>query len=584
MAGENIVQGAVTDVIIQPTWGTVEGNVDKPKDEGNKLNFADILAQLQIYFDRKADKTHTHDDRYYLKTDVDALLEDLEDTKSDIDHNHDDRYYTETEIDTLLNGKSDSGHTHDYLPLTGGTLTNALTVQTGGVWIQGGSNAGSNNTRMALTSGMPDKFPYNQSKRGVYIYSNAIALADPYNGNTNNDAGWIRHIEETGNSGTLELAVGDDGNESIVARQYNTSSSVVRTLTLLDSSGNTSIPGKLNIHTGFNGYSLALSKENLTVQSTTVVRTGLDICGPTYGNTASELKSNVAGTLSYGDGGPQIRFSSGSAPGQGQNGAIIFTDHDTAGTGVSFNFLSDQGDCYVNAKHFKGTLIGSSSLNVLKTGDTMTGTLIVKSSEGNYREGIRVNRVADTSWADITIGSKADSGTGDFVWFIGTPPTSNGRILYISHNASSSNTYFHADSASRNGPALHLGWSGSVASGNADAVNGGVVYDYIASGNQNRDEHNANNAIKNGVYYYNSNGPAVSLGATTADGGLYVQRYSDIWVVQIAQDYRTGKLFVRGKSNGTWQAWRAVSHHIVSSTALTDGSSALETGMIYYQI
>ena len=92
MAGENIVQGAVTDVIIQPTWGTVEGNVDKPKDEENQLNFADILAQLQIYFDRKSDKNHTHDDRYYLKTDVDALLED---------------YYVKTDIDTLLDNKLD---------------------------------------------------------------------------------------------------------------------------------------------------------------------------------------------------------------------------------------------------------------------------------------------------------------------------------------------------------------------------------------------------------------------------------------------------------------------------------------------
>ena len=107
MAGENIVQGAVTDVIIQPTWGTVEGNVDKPNDEENQLNFADILAQLQIYFDRKSDKTHTHDDRYYLKADVDTLLEDLDDAKADVNHNHDGRYYLKTDVDTLLDNKLD---------------------------------------------------------------------------------------------------------------------------------------------------------------------------------------------------------------------------------------------------------------------------------------------------------------------------------------------------------------------------------------------------------------------------------------------------------------------------------------------
>ena len=139
----------------------------------------------------------------------------------------------------------------------GDTMTGGLTVQTGGVWVQGGSNAGGNNTRMGLTSGMPDAFPYNQSKRGTKIYSNAIAFADPLNGNTNNDAGWVRHIEESGNSGTLEIAVGDDGNESVVVRQYNTSSAVVRTLTLLDASGNSLFPGSLTmsgeINTSFKG-------------------------------------------------------------------------------------------------------------------------------------------------------------------------------------------------------------------------------------------------------------------------------------------------------------------------------------------
>ena len=37
--------------------------------------------------------------------------------------------YTETEVDTLLAGKSDTGHTHSYLPLGGGTLTGELVTQ-----------------------------------------------------------------------------------------------------------------------------------------------------------------------------------------------------------------------------------------------------------------------------------------------------------------------------------------------------------------------------------------------------------------------------------------------------------------------
>lgn len=42
-------------------------------------------------------------------------------------HNHDSRYYTESEIDSKLNGKSNVGHTHDYLPTAGGTMNGTIT-------------------------------------------------------------------------------------------------------------------------------------------------------------------------------------------------------------------------------------------------------------------------------------------------------------------------------------------------------------------------------------------------------------------------------------------------------------------------
>lgn len=74
------------------------------------------------------------------------------------------------------------------------------------------------------------------------------------------------------------------------------------------------------------------------------------------------------------------------------------------------------------------------------------------------------------------------------------------------------------------------------------------------SGNSDTAEHDANNATTNGHYYYTSNGPS-GIGNTTTDGALYVQSYSDSWVGQIAQDYRNGRLFVRGKNNGSWTNW-----------------------------
>lgn len=77
-------------------------------------------------------------------------------------------------------------------------------------------------------------------------------------------------------------------------------------------------------------------------------------------------------------------------------------------------------------------------------------------------------------------------------------------------------------------------------------------------GNKDVGEHNCNNVTYNFSGYYTSNGPSTDLGASTSDGALWSQAYNSTWVAQIAQDYRNGNLFVRGKNNGTWQGWKAV--------------------------
>ena len=57
----------------------------------------------------------------------------------------------------------------------------------------------------------------------------------------------------TSNAGYLEIATADDGNEPIYARQYTgVYSSLQRTATLLDGSGNTSFPGKLTVSKAIN--------------------------------------------------------------------------------------------------------------------------------------------------------------------------------------------------------------------------------------------------------------------------------------------------------------------------------------------
>lgn len=82
----------------------------------------------------------------------------------------------------------------------------------------------------------------------------------------------------------------------------------------------------------------------------------------------------------------------------------------------------------------------------------------------------------------------------------------------------------------------------------------------FTSGNSSTGTHDCNSITSNGVWYYNANGPTTTLGASTTDGALYSQAYSTSWVAQIAQDYRDGDLFTRGRNNGTWTAWKRVAY------------------------
>jgi hypothetical protein len=106
-------------------------------------------------------------------------------------------------------------------------LDKQLVMNNKRIWIQGVGTAGGNNNRLTIVAGTPSGLAYNTSCRGTILYSNGIAFADPYNGNSNNDSGWIRHLETSINNGTLEIAVGDDNNnEEIHFRWYdNTSTS-----------------------------------------------------------------------------------------------------------------------------------------------------------------------------------------------------------------------------------------------------------------------------------------------------------------------------------------------------------------------
>ena len=131
-----------------------------------------------------------------------------------------------TRVGISLWNRAKNDHANIWFDNTNINLDKQLVMNNKRIWIQGVGTAGGNNNRLTLVAGMPSGLAYNTSCRGTILYSNGIAFADPYNGNSNNDSGWIRHLETSANSGTLEIAVGNNAsNEQIHFRWYNTNSS-----------------------------------------------------------------------------------------------------------------------------------------------------------------------------------------------------------------------------------------------------------------------------------------------------------------------------------------------------------------------
>lgn len=131
-----------------------------------------------------------------------------------------------TRVGISLWNRAENDYANIWFDNTNINLDKQLVMNNKRIWIQGVGTAGGNNNRLTLVAGMPSGLAFNTSCRGTILYSNGIAFADPYNGNSNNDSGWIRHLETSANSGTLEIAVGDDAsNEQIHFRWYNTNSS-----------------------------------------------------------------------------------------------------------------------------------------------------------------------------------------------------------------------------------------------------------------------------------------------------------------------------------------------------------------------
>ena len=108
------------------------------------------INALETIASGKADKSHTHDDRYYTETEINSKISTLNTSisgKANSSHAH--AISDITNLQSTLDGKSSSGHTHSYAGSSsvGGSATSAVKLDT--------STAGDANTPVYFTGGKP---------------------------------------------------------------------------------------------------------------------------------------------------------------------------------------------------------------------------------------------------------------------------------------------------------------------------------------------------------------------------------------------------------------------------------------------
>lgn len=135
-----------------------------------------------------------------------------------------------------------------------------------------------NNLTVGSTSG--DTLTVNSSITGNLTFTdNSTGTPRGVTGTVGTNDHWFVGGASAGaNDGYMVIATGDDGTEPIYVRQYSGNpaaggSGVVRQLTLLDASGNTSLPGSLTV-TGdltVNGTTTTLDTQNLVVEDNIIL-------------------------------------------------------------------------------------------------------------------------------------------------------------------------------------------------------------------------------------------------------------------------------------------------------------------------
>ncbi len=489
-----------------------------------------------------------------------------------------------------------SGHTHSYLPLSGGTMTGSikwtstsLPEQTGtpqylvviDAFASGGtqkwksassvsvgsattasklgsSNVGTNTKFIYLESGTPKASTANVGGVTTPIYiSGGVLTAGTALGTAAYKA--IEYFAGSGHTHNISLT---SGGTSTITLAYNTAYS-------LTAGGKTVVfkmPASDNTNTT---YSFASGNGQFSYTPSGGSQTTVSIGKPSTAGTADKLGSSTIGSHIKGmwlDSGAPVAMSgtvgSATRPVYMSSGTITQTSgtlavniNGNAGTASKLTNITTSdaasssdtwrrvwfsySDNTTGRPAYDDTFAYQSSTKTLKArkfyaehqsgggnefrvtyGSTVDMALMIGSGDANH--GLYDTKASKWMIYADTSGNVSVNGNATTATKLGTSNVGAAdRPIYLSSGTATQTTY-------------------RMASTNASATGAVAI-----SGN-----------LATGIWYVNGTNSTDLY--SIDDGAAYVNKYSDSWLHEIYGDYRTGQIAVRGKNNGTWQAWRKV--------------------------
>lgn len=421
-----------------------------------------------------------------------------------------------------------------------------------------------------ITSGMVTTAlgytPYNSTNPSGYITSSGTAAAISQtigaNGDTNlvyaaiadNDFFRIR-VGGSSNAGWVEIATADDGTEPIYVRQYTgVFSSLTRTATLLDGSGNTSFPGTVTATT----FSGTIAWTNVSSRPTALSQFTNDLGN--YGNWAAA--SHTHDTLYY---GASARLWTGTDGTRNSGWAY----HQDNSTGLHWPnngwhlYPKDATDMYIRSG-------GTESSIVLNTQGTNRGYVYVNSAnEIGFLNNSRSWILRMTSSGDLIM----DQNYGNSI--VGVYSSTRFQGVYSMGNA-----YKLAIDGTSPGNLYGISWGHPNAGGQAGYLNdhgmmvmvNGLTYAAISSNVWARGTITANgSAFANGNRLVENNGGSWGItitgnsnyansagSASSASSASYAGYLPTLYAGGVQgnpQVYFNNGIGLRAAMTGSWSTW-----------------------------